>query len=187
MERLIFKASGWKPRRHIGRYVGKGVLSGEIAFCVDKRLVLRYQPWTGWLLAAIERHHNGVEVLRTYPWFEVKEMKKRSTEVVALTGPGMSLASAHSVLLMRFPNLMKQMSVVKYEDDTPRKPGSLFVSTQGSMWRVTVTEPDVYLKLTMMAAELDDALAGIELALGSESIPWELDQYAASRAPKKKK
>lgn len=187
VERLIFTMNGWSPRRHRGRVSGKGVLSGSLQFCVDKRLVVRYQPWTGWLLAAVERFACGTEVIREYPWFEVNEMKKRSMAQVAVTGPGGSLAAKSSVVLQGFPHLLEQLTVVKLEDESPRTPGGLLISTQGSMWKLSVTEPDPCLKLTFLAQFLDDALAGLELALGSDSIPWEIDQWALSRRPKNKK
>ena len=187
MERVIFRMTGWSPRRHRGRVSGKSVISASMDFCLDKRLVVRYQPWTGWLLVAIERFRGGIEVVREYPWSEVKEMKKRSMAQVACTGPGGSLAAKSSVLFQGFPHLLDQLTVVKLDDESPRTPGGLLVSTQGSMWKVSVTEPDPCLKLTFLAQFLDDALAGLELALGSESIPWEIDQWAMSRKPKKQK
>ena len=187
MERVIFCMAGWCPRRHRGHVSGKGVISGSLQFCVDKRLVVRYVPWTGWVLAAIERFAEGVEVVREYAWSEVSEMKKRSMAQVALTGPGGSLASGASAVFGGFPHLLEQLTVVKLEDESPRTPGGLLVSTQGSMWKLSVTEPDPCLKLTFLAQFLDDALAGLELALGSDSIPWEIDQWALSRRPKNKK
>lgn len=86
-----------------------------------------------------------------------------------------------------FPNLLQQLTVVKTDDGEVRTPGGLLVSTQGGMWKLSVTEPDACLKLPFLAQYLDDALAGMELALGSDSIPWEVDQWALSRRPKKKK
>lgn len=187
MERVIFTMAGWMPRRHRGRVTGKGVISGSLDFCLDKRLVVRYEPWTGWLLVAVERFRGGVEIVRDYPWFEVKEMKKRSMAQVAVTGPGGSLAAKASTVFGGFPHLLEQLTVVKLEDESPRTPGGLLISTQGSMWKLSVTEPDPCLKLTFLAQFLDDALAGLELALGSDSIPWEIDQWALSRRPKNKK
>jgi hypothetical protein len=113
-------------------------------------------------------------------------MKKRSMGVVAVTPAGGALAAAASAVFGGFPSLLQQLTVVKTDDNEPRTPGGLLVSTQGSMWKLSVTEPDPCLKLTFLAQFLDDALAGLELALASDSIPWEVDQWALSRRPKKK-
>lgn len=186
MQRVIFSRKGWTPRVDRRRVAGKGVISGEIQITIDKRLVVRYVPWTGWVLAAIESNDDGWSVVREYPWTEVGEMKKRTMSVVAVAGPGGSLASNASTVFGGFPNLLQQLTVVKTDDEAPRTPGGLLISTQGSMWKLSVTEPDPCLKLTFLAQFLDDALAGLELALGSDSIPWEIDQWALSRRPKKK-
>lgn len=187
MERVIFSMKGWTPRTDRRQTTGAGAVSGELKISVDKRLVVRYVPWTGWVLAAIEFRQPAWEVVREYPWMEVGEMKKRTMGVVAVTGPGGTLASCATTVFAGFPNLLQQLTVVKTDDGEVRTPGGLLVSTQGGMWKLSVTEPDACLKLPFLAQYLDDALAGMELALGSDSIPWEVDQWALSRRPKKKK
>lgn len=88
MERVIFSMKGWTPRTDRRQTTGAGAVSGELKISVDKRLVVRYVPWTGWVLAAIEFRQPAWEVVREYPWMEVGEMKKRTMGVVAVTGPG---------------------------------------------------------------------------------------------------
>lgn len=181
-----WKRVRWKPRRHWGWIVGKREIWGWVEVSVDREVVLRYVPFTGWLLVAIRHPDDPLRVERSFDHWEYKEMKKRTP---ALSNPESSaehLASMESDVFSKLHSIVRQCAVTRYEDGDKRQPGSLFISTQGSMWRVTVTEPDSCLKLTMMAATLDDALAGVCLALESESIPWEVDAYAMSKKPKKK-
>lgn len=183
----VLRRVGWNPPRHRGRVVGKHELWVVIRIRVDRWLSLRYVPWCGWVPVAVRSLMWGGEIIGHYPHWEVKEMKKRTP---ALSNPESSsphLAAMESVVFSKLHAIVKQCAITRYDDGDARTPGSCFISTQGSMWRVTVTEPDSCLKLTMMAQTLDDALAGITLALESESIPWELDAYAASRAKAKKK
>lgn len=114
-------------------------------------------------------------------------MRKRTSTPASDGTLATHLAAVETNVFDRLPSIVAQIVTTKYDDGDARQPGSLFISTQGSMWKATVTEPDSCLKLTMMAPTLDDALAGLELALAAESIPWEVDAYAMSRRPKNKK
>lgn len=154
---------------------------------LDRWVMVRYVPFAGYVLVVVRLGGPGGTVLAEFRHWEVNEMRKRSADQVAATPLGAALVSSESAVFKACPHIVKQCSVVKYDDGDPRQPGSLFISTQGSMWRVTVTEPDACLKLSMLSLALDDALAAVELALGSESIPWEVDAYAMSRKPKTKK
>lgn len=182
-----WRSARWAAKKRAGHVLGRGEVWGYLAFSVDKMLLLRYVPWTGYTPVMLTGAKGSKEVLREYPVWEVREMKRRDPAQVAVTPSGSSLVNPVSTVFMKLTNITKQCSVVKYDDGGPRQPGTLMIGTQGSMWRASVTEPDECLKLVMISAELDDVLAGLELALGSESIPWEIDTYAMSRRPRKKK
>lgn len=186
MKIRVWKHVKWKPRRHWGWVVGKKDIWGCVQVRLDLELVLRYVPFTGWLLVALRDPAEPLRVVRNFQHWEIRQMKKRTP---ALSNPESSaehLAAVESEVFNKLHSIVRQMAVTRYDDGDKRTPGSCFISTQGSMWRVTVTEPDSCLKLTMMAATLDDALAGVCLALESECIPWEVDAYALSKKPKKK-
>lgn len=176
----------WRPRRHWGSLVGKREIWGYLQISVDRVLCLRYVPFSGWLLVCLRSPDDPLRVHRSWDHWEIREMKKRTPNANAEASPSQNLAAIESGLFSKLFPIVKQCAVTRYDDGDPRTPGSLFISTQGSMWRATVTEPDACLKLTMMAATLDDALAGLCLALEAESIPWEIDAYAMSKRPKKK-
>lgn len=177
--------TGWKPRRHWGSILGRRERWGQLLFGVDRSVVLRYVPYAGYLLVGVRLHRESRDLDLAYPHWEFPNMRKRTQDVVAPVPAGSSLADVGTAVLKAFPHLMKQLTVVKYDDGDPRVPGALFVSTLGSMWKVTVTEPDSCLKLSVINGSLDDALAGLELALGAESIPWEVDAYAHTRKKRK--
>lgn len=177
----------WCPPRHRGLVVGRSPLVVRLVVRLDLVVVFAYQPFAGWFPVSILDHLVAGRVLRRFATPKELPVKKRTP---ALSNPESSsphLAAMESVVFSKLHAIVKQCAITRYDDGDARTPGSCFISTQGSMWRVTVTEPDSCLKLTMMAQTLDDALAGITLALESESIPWELDAYAASRAKAKKK
>lgn len=178
---------GWKPRRNWSNVLGQRETWGCLVTPLDRWVMVRYVPFAGYVLVVVRLGGPAGTVLAEFRHWEIAEMKKRSADQVAATPLGAALVSSNTKLLDKCPHIVKQCSVVKYDDGDARQPGSLFISTQGSMWRVTVTEPDACLKLSMLALELDDAVAAVELALGSESIPWEVDTYAMSRKPKNRK
>jgi len=181
------RRSLWRAKARSGNTTGKREVWVCLEISVDMTLTLRYVPWAGWLPVCIRGPRGKGRVLREYPHWNIKDMKRRNMSEVAQVANGDSLAEQTTILFSKFPALIKQLSVVKYEDGSPRTPGGLLVSTQGSMWRVAATEPDECLRLPFMAQALDDALAALELALASESIPWEIDQWAIARRGKKKK
>lgn len=176
----------WRPRRTWAYLLGKREQWVTLLGRLDSRLVLRYVPFTGWLPVHLRVFGGDAQGEVHYPHWEVREMKKRNPSQTTVETLAHHLAAVESRVFDKLHPIVAQIATTKYDDGDPRTPGSLFISTQGSMWRATVTEPDACLKLTMMAQTLDDALAGLALALEAESIPWEVDTYAMSKRPKKK-
>lgn len=186
MEFRVFRRSRWCPPRNAGRTTGKHEVWGDLQITVDKWVTIRYVPWVGWLLVAIREGGPNGAAIRRYDHWEYKQMRKPTASAADDANPPQHLAAMESQVLSKLHPLVRQCACTRYDDGTPRLTGSLFICTQGSMWKATVTEPSAMLKLTILAGTLDDALAGLSLALESESVPWEVDQYARSRAPKKK-
>lgn len=178
---------GWNPPRDRGRVCGRHPQVVHLVVRLDLVVVFGYLPFAGWYPVAIRDHVVAGRELHRYLSQKELVVKKRTPALSNPESSAQHLAAMESAVFSKLHAIIKQCAITRYDDGDARTPGSCFISTQGSMWRVTVTEPDSCLKLTMMAQTLDDALAGITLALESESIPWELDAYAASRAKNKKK
>lgn len=187
MKHRTTRRVGWRPPRHRGHVVGRCPQVVLLVVRVDVVVVFGYQPYAGWYPVSILDHLVAGRVLRRFATPKELAVKKRTPALSNPESSAQHLAAMESAVFSKLHAIVKQCAITRYDDGDARTPGSCFISTQGSMWRVTVTEPDSCLKLTMMAQTLDDALAGITLALESESIPWELDAYAASRAKNKKK
>lgn len=181
------RLTAWRPRRSWAHLLGKREVWVVLLGRLDSRLILRYVPFAGWLPVHLRVFRGHVTGEVHYPHWGIKEMRKRNQAAPSSDSPAQHLAAMESATFSRLQPIVSQCCVTKYDDGDPRQPGSLFISTQGSMWRATVTEPDACLKLTMMAQTLDDALAGLALALEAESIPWEVDTYAMSKKPKNKR
>ena len=186
MKMRKWKRVGWSPARHWGHVVGKKETWGWIEISLDRELVIRHVPHLGWLLVAFREPMDRLRVIRSWTHWEYRQMRKPTVPTGTQESSAQHLAAVECQVFAKLHPLVRQCAMTKYDDGEPRLPGSLFISTQGSMWRATVTEPSACLKLTMMAGSLDDALAGLCLALEAESIPWEVDTYALSKRPKKK-
>lgn len=186
MKLRCWKRIGWCPPRHWGTIVGKREVWGWVEISLDREVVFRYVPWTGWLPVAVRHPDDPLRVERSFQHWEVKTMKSRKKAAEAAESSARHLAAVETEVFARLMPLVEQCAVTRFDDGESRVTGGLFISTQGSLWKATVTEPGECLKLTMMAQTLDDALAGLALALEAESIPWEVDTYALSKRPKKK-
>lgn len=156
--------------------------------------LLHTNGWT-WLVRCVPfigRSVVGVRVRgSTHPfepmpflWEDLVKQRVVKSGAGATGGP-VHLAAVESVLFAKLPRIVEHLVTTRYADGSPRRPGLLMLNVLGAAWQVRVTEPDVSAKLTCVAETLDDALALVELHLGSEDAPWEVDAYA--QASKKKK
>lgn len=96
------------------------------------------------------------------------------------------LAAVESKALQDCPSLVAHMVTIRYDDGASRSTGTLYVKIQGPNWYVTVKDPDARLQMTGIGASFDDALAAVELMLGMEKPPWEVDRWAERQEPRKK-
>lgn len=69
--------------------------------------------------------------------------------------------------------IVDALSLLQYDDGSPRQPGYLGVWTQGSTWVVRITDKDADAQLTCEGRTLDEALDTLALHLGSDKAPWE--------------
>jgi hypothetical protein len=113
-------------------------------------------------------------------------LKKRTPQAANGTGPK-NLAAVESRVFGALMNIVAHLADVRYDDASPRTPGTLFIKTLGGAWLVTAKEPDAGCQLPVTANTLDDALAGLDLLLGADDAPWEIDPWARSRGQKKGK
>ena len=113
-------------------------------------------------------------------------MKKRTPKSTEGAGP-VHLAPIETNVFCRLMNIVAHLAEVRYEDGSPRTPGTLFVKTMGGAWSITAKEPDAQLQLPVVANTLDDALAAMDLLLGADDAPWEIDRWAAGKGGDKGK
>lgn len=114
-------------------------------------------------------------------------MKKKS--VAAAKGPNngpVHLAAVETEVLGEFPHIIAHCSVVRYDDGEPRQPGWLVTRTLGASWQIVAKDPDAGAQLSSVGPTHDDALAGLELLLGSDDAPWEVDKWLSQGKAKKK-
>jgi len=87
-------------------------------------------------------------------------------------------AEVESTIFSPVHSIVAHLAVSRYDDGTPRTPGTLLIRTLGNSWQVTAKEPDVGAQLVVVAPCLDDALAALALALESDDTPWQPDPWA---------
>lgn len=153
---------------------------------VGGRMVsLQYLPWRGIAWRATRKPGDPRRGL--LPW-EVQrgrpEMKKK--QIVAHMPDATHLAAMESEMFREMMSIVEHLAVTRYEDGEPRKPGIIILCTRGSAYQAIVKDNDTDLCFTAAGKTLDEALETAALYLGTESAPWEVDQYAKRQRGKKK-
>lgn len=170
------KPRSWLPARETYYYFTRGIYTW----------FLHWRPHLGMWLAS-ERVGPPPGIVSTIYQRPEKVMaiKKR----VMLDGAGGQVpgASSVSILLAKLPALREFLSATSYEDGSRRAPGVLRVQTQGTLWEITIQDPEAAARLTVRGQELDKTLLLLEQLLGVEEAPWELDRYLAEKRDGKKK
>lgn len=105
----------------------------------------------------------------------------------ASDGKPVAIASLESVLLKDLQNLVYHCAVTRYDKGEAREPGWFTVRTLGSIWQVSLKDPDSCLQLAAVGLTLDEALVTADLLLSSDNGPWELDRYLERRPGRKPK
>lgn len=119
------------------------------------------------------------------PAWGTKVKKRSRTQPDAK--PPESLASLLSKLFEQLPNLIQHMATTRYDDGTPRQPGTMMIQTMGAAWKIVLKEKDGKMEMNVVGNTLDDALVLAELYAGSDDAPWEPDNWARQQETRKKK
>jgi len=72
-------------------------------------------------------------------------------------------------------NIVKHLVITRYDDGSPRWPGSMILRAESTLFKLIMKEPSAQLQLTAVAATLDDVFACMDLLLGCEDPPWQDD------------
>jgi hypothetical protein len=104
-------------------------------------------------------------------------------------GAPKSLASLDSIFFLELQNLVNHCAVTRYDSGNARQPGWIVIKTVGTIWSVSVKDPDSCLQVGSVGITLDEALATANLLVAADNGPWELDRYLERRPgrPKGKK
>jgi len=97
------------------------------------------------------------------------------------------LAAVETILLGQFPALVAHLVTSRFDDGTPRTPGTMLVKTMGSSWVVVLKEPDAALQMQVMAQTVDDVMELAELLISGDKAPWETDRWQQDRNKREKK
>jgi hypothetical protein len=161
------RPSQWLPRRSVEVRIIRG----------RHQHVTWYTPWRGYRCSHTLTSMRGGSIRRIdYPLPEIRVKQIKVGGGVQATGPR-HLAAVESVILHSLPAVVAHLAVTRYDDGTPRRPGWITVSAQGAVWRVVAKDPDAGASLMSTGNSVDDALALMELLLGAEDAPWEVDPY----------
>ena len=173
--RGVQKPRHWQSRRESMCYIG----IGGMYVCVW------WRPWFGLFpVSLVTLTKWDSETVSEYPNLRSKSMKRISLEVAP--GAALPALSGESKMLVKLTYLRAWLVDTAYEDGTARVPGRLWFDSDGMAFRVTLFEASSMVKMTIRATTIDDALTLANQALGSESPPWEVDQYARDKAAEKK-
>lgn len=98
---------------------------------------------------------------------EVKKVKLSERSAVK------HLAPLETEYLCEHMAVIEALTMLQYDDGTPRQPGYMGIWVQGSTWFVRITDKDADATLTAEGRTFDEALDTLQLLLGSDTAPWE--------------
>lgn len=99
----------------------------------------------------------------------------------------LNTAAVETVLFERIPQVVAHLTHVRYEDGSARQTGTITLRTRGGSWYAEARDYDAGARLIACAQSCDDALALLDLLLGSDDAPWEPDRYIQDAKNGKKK
>jgi len=107
-----------------------------------------------------------------------RHVKKRVPQAPKEGAAGVKHSAAlESQIFGKLLPLLAHCAVNRYDDGDPRRTGWFTVKTMGSIWVVTLKEPDTALSLSCTGQTFDDALVLADLMLQSDDAPWEPDVF----------
>jgi len=171
-----------KPRRFAPRRGGDFLLVG---LAVD--ILVRYVPFHG-LHAVASYVPSVVRGVPIVVWSRPERSMKRPQSKAAEPGAGpLHVAPIETNVLGGFANLISHLVELRYEDGTPRRTGWVLIKTLGPSWVTEVKEPTAGVRMTVTGPTIDDMLALVDLVLGADEPPWEVDPWAKPQNSKKSK
>ena len=145
-----------------------------------------YSRRTGWRLVAwaVMEIVNGIR--RASPPRRCDVPKKPDQSVVV---PGtVEQAARLPKVLERTPVLASYLLDLSYEEGGgAREPSYLILKAAGGEWLVTLKDPTECRQLRTRVSDLGTAYAALEALLTAGVCPWERDEWAEARRPKKKR
>lgn len=96
-------------------------------------------------------------------------------------------AAVETTILEKVPQVVAHLTHTVYEDGSARQTGTITLRTRGGSWVAEARDFDAGARLIAHAQSCDDALALLDLLLGSEDAPWEPDRYIQESKNGKKK
>lgn len=173
------RTSQWLPMRR-----------KDVVFVCDRRSYFaRWQPNAGLLVYGSGPAGSvAPEVYYLDPNERRSLMKRRS-----VVSPDAAIRPAlphESKVFLRLTALCEFLSATVYDDGTARTPGYFWFSNRGTLYELTLFDPDAGARLPLVAKTIDDAFAAADLTLRAEDAPWQPDKYLTEqlekRRPKKK-
>lgn len=148
-------------------------------------LVCHYRPYLGMELRHIsEPKFNGAIFQK---WNETERpMAMRKREALGLGGVVMPGANPVSIILGKLPSLREFVCSTKWDDDTQRVPGTMKLSTNGTVWEILLQCPSTASRIMLRGAKLDEVLMLAEQYVSAADAPWEVDRYLAEKMAEKK-
>jgi hypothetical protein len=162
----------------------------------EKRFAVRYGQevyvfnWRRWhesvTLRAVYLVSDPLNPLVTQ-WVRERKIAVKKREKFDAKGAPPAPADKTSTILGKLSQLRAWCSETTYDDGTKREPGAVRITSRHTLWQVTVTDPDACARLVVSDPSLDKALLQLELLLGTDTAPWELDVWKAEQEQRKKK
>lgn len=179
---LVIRHGATRRRRRrgsLGKHWKQFVIAGK-GFTVG----LAAKRSTGYLAWTLTTNRGHIRLWgEGVSYSEVLGMKRK--RAVTEEAGGVSAASVATTMLGKHQGLIEHMAVRRYDDGQPRTPGRMMLETVGSMWKLTLKDPDTRQQLFVLAATIDDAITMAALLCEAEDAPWEPDPWAKDLGPKK--
>lgn len=160
-------------------------VSASYAWTVGKWVwFVDWTRWSGFTVSRCWLASSGWPgTYHDYPKMRVRDMKKPPLPEPAKMPD--QLPAYETAVLKKFKRLTAFLADRWYDDAAPRMPGSMWIDSDATSFKVLLKEPTLQLCARLRASTLDDLFAACEAFLGLDSPPWEVDQYAVDRSSKK--
>lgn len=169
-----------KPRKMVGRDTAKWIIGqyGRWGWAVfwSRKTSLRKMRW--WRL---EPDYLGSARNCLRRWSTLAKRPDVDEVLRQNGGMGPSFGEAGKT----FPQLCSWLCDVRYEDQSPKGRVVISAERKGDRVQIKIRVADSGLMVEHYSENLSDAVIGLELLLGSNDCPWQLDPYPMDK-PKPK-